>query len=222
MALNLDVQKGTAGKQRIKQFYTPATSSVLNGDGTTNLPGSHPDGRSQFVEYSRRVVELELAIHDRLSLCPMPDAEWAAYALDQNINDTGILLDQTLADAAVALDDQNRSVTFARARELTGLENPNSPIQLKEWLTTHGCHIDSLAKTDVEAALDSATGKIEEVLELRGDLAKSSVKKHQAVYKLAGADGRARGLIQFYGAGTHRQVRRTPRPSPKPAPKLPA
>ncbi len=200
-ALNLDVQKDTAGKQLIKQFCTPATPSVLNGGGTRNLPGSDPDGWAQFVEYNRRDVEVELAIYDRLSLCPMPDVEWDAYALDQTINDTGILLDHTLADAAVALDDQHRSVTLARARELTGLENPNSPIQLKEWLTTHGCHIDSLAKTDVEAALDSATGKVKEVLELRGDLVKSSVKKYQAMHNVAGADGRARGLIQFYGAG---------------------
>ena len=92
-------------------------------------------------------------------------------------------------------------MTLARARELTGLENPNSPIQLKEWLTTHGCHIDSLAKTDVEAALDSATDKVKEVLELRGYLAKSSVKKYQAIHNVVGADGRARSLIQFYRAG---------------------
>lgn len=200
-ALNLDVQKDTAGKRLIKQFCTPATPSVLNGGGTRNLPGSDPDGWQAFVEYNRRDVEVELAIHDRLSLFPMPEAEWDAYALDQRINDTGILLDRTLADAAVVLDDQHREETLARAQGLTGLGNPNSPIQLKEWLTTHDCHLESLAKADVEAALDTATGKVKEVLELRGDLAKSSVKKYQAMHNVAGADGRARGLIQFYGAG---------------------
>ena len=200
-ALNLDVQKDTAGKRLIKQFCTPATPSVLNGGGTRNLPGSDPDGWQAFVEYNRRDVEVELAIHERLSLFPMPDAEWDAYALDQTINDTGINLDHTLADAAVALDDQYRKATLARARELTGLENPNSPIQLKDWLADHGCHIDSLAKTDVDTALDTATGTVKEVLELRGDLAKSSVKKYQAMHNVAGSDGRARGLIQFYGAG---------------------
>lgn len=153
------------------------------------------------MEYNRRDVEVELAIHDRLSLFPMPEAEWDAYALDQRINDTGILLDRTLADAAVVLDDQHREETLARALGLTGLENPNSPIQLKEWLTTHDCHLESLAKADVEAALDTATGKVKEVLELRGELAKSSVKKYQAMHNVAGADGRARSLIQFYGAG---------------------
>lgn len=200
-ALDLDVKKNSAGKRLIKQFCTPAMPSVLNGGGTRNLPGSDPDGWQSFVGYNRRDVEVELAIHERLSLFPMPQAEWDAYALDQRINDTGILLDHTLADAAVALDDQHRNATLARARELTGLENPNSPIQLKDWLTTHGCHIDSLAKADVEAALDTATGVVREVLELRGDLAKSSLKKYQAMHNVAGADGRARGLIQFYGAG---------------------
>jgi DNA polymerase len=200
-ALDLDVQKDTAGKRLIKQFCTPATPSVLNGGGTRNLPSSDPTGWAQFIDYNQRDVEVELAIHDRLSSFPIPEAEWDAYALDQRINDTGILLDHTLADAAVALDDQHRAVTLARARELTGLENPNSPIQLKEWLTTHGCEMSSLAKADVEAALESATGKVKEVLELRGDLAKSSVKKYQAMHNVTGTDSRARGLIQFYGAG---------------------
>jgi DNA polymerase len=200
-ALDLDVQKDTVGKKLIKQFCTPATPNVLNGGGTRNLPGSDPDGWQAFVDYNRRDVEVEIAIHDRLSLFPMPEVEWDAYALDQRINDTGINLDRSLADAAVTLDVQHRAVTLSRARELTGLENPNSPIQLKEWLTTHGCHIDSLAKADVETALDTATGTVKEVLELRGDLAKSSVKKYQAMHNVAGSDGRARGLIQFYGAG---------------------
>lgn len=200
-ALDLDVQKDSAGKRLIKQFCTPATPSVLNGGGTRNLSASDPTGWAQFVDYNRRDVEVELAIHDRLSLFPMPEAEWDAYALDQRINDTGILLDRILADATVALDDQHRSVTLARARGLTGLENPNFPIQLKDWLTTHVCHIDSLAKADVETALDTASGVVRKVLKLRGDLAKSSVKKYQAMHNVAGADGRARGLIQFYGAG---------------------
>ena len=125
----------------------------------------------------------------------MPEAEWDAYTLDQRINDTGINLDRTFADAAVVLDDRHREATLTKARELTGLENPNSPIQLKEWLTTHGCEIDPLAKADVEAALDTASGVVREVLELRGDLAKSSVKKYQAMHNVAGSDGRARGLI---------------------------
>ncbi|MDT3768187.1 DNA polymerase [Gleimia hominis] len=199
--LNLDVQKDSAGKKLIKQFCTPATPSVLNDGKRRNLPASDPTGWTQFVEYNRRDVEVELAIHDRLSSFPMPDAEWDAYALDQRINDTGILLDHTLVDNAVSVDEQHRNATLARAQKLTGLENPNSPIQLKQWLHNHGCELESLSKADVDAALDTAMGGVKEVLELRRDLAKSSVKKYQAMQHVAGKDGRARGLIQFYGAG---------------------
>ena len=135
------------------------------------------------------------------SRCPMPDAEWETYALDQRINDAGILLDHTLVGNAVAVDEHHRNASLARAQKLTGLDNHNSPIQLKQWLHNHGCELESLAKADVNAALDTATGAVKEVLELRGDLAKSSVKKYQAVQNVAGTGGRARGLIQFYGAG---------------------
>ena len=199
--LNLDVQKDTIGKKLIKQFCTPATPFVLNGGGTRNLPGSDPDGWQAFVEYNRRDVEVELAIHDRLACFPMPESEWDTYALDQRINDVGILLDHTLVDNAVGVDEHHRNATLTRAQKLTGLDNPNSPIQLKQWLTTHDCELESLAKADVHAAHDTATGAVKEVLELRGDLAKSSVKKYQAMQNVAGSDGRARGLIQFYGAG---------------------
>ena len=199
--LKLDVQKDTVGKKLIKQFCTPATPSVLNGGKRRNPPSADPTGWARFIDYNRRDVEVELAIHDRLASFPMPESEWDTYALDQRINDVGILLDHTLVDNAVAVDEHHRNATLARAQTLTGLENPNSPIQLKQWLRGHGCELESLAKADVHAALDTATGEVKEVLELRGDLAKSSVKKYQAMQNVAGTDGRARGLIQFYGAG---------------------
>ena len=199
--LKLDVQKDTVGKKLIKQFCTPATPSVLNGGKRRNPPSADPTGWARFIDYNRRDVEVELAIHDRLASFPMPESEWDTYALDQRINDVGILLDHTLVDNAVAVDEHHRNATLARAQTLTGLENPNSPIQLKQWLRGHGCELESLAKADVHAALDTATGEGKEVLELRGDLAKSSVKKYQAMQNVAGTDGRARGLIQFYGAG---------------------
>lgn len=199
--LGLDVQKDQEGKRLIKQFCTPATPSVLNAGKTRNLPASDPSSWARFIEYNRRDVAVELAIHDRLATIPMPNTEWDTYALDQRINDAGILLDHTLVDAAVALDEQHRGATLVRARELTGLANPNSPIQLKNWLNEHGCPIGSLTKTDVATALGSATGEVKEVLELRGDLAKSSVKKYQAMHNVTGSDGRACGLLQFYGAG---------------------
>lgn len=199
--LKLDVQKDGAGKKLIKRFCTPAAPSVLNGGKRRNPPSADPTGWARFIDYNRCDVEVELAIHERLASFPMPDDEWDTYALDQRINDAGILLDHTLVDNAVAVDEHHRNATLARAQTLTGLENPNSPIQLKQWLASHGCVLDSLAKVEVDAALDTATGEVRQVLELRGDLAKSSVKKYQAMQLVAGSDGRARGLIQFYGAG---------------------
>ena len=199
--LKLDVQKDSAGRKLIKQFCTPATPSVLNGGKRRNPPSADPTGWVRFIDYNRRDVEVELAIYERLASFPMPDDEWDTYALDQRINDAGILLDHRLVDNAVAVDEHHRNASLARAQKLTGLDNPNSPIQLKQWLTTHGCELESLAKADVHAAHDTATGAVKEVLELRGDLAKSSVKKYQAMQNVAGSDGRARGLIQFYGAG---------------------
>ncbi len=199
--LKLDVQKDTVGKRLIKQFCTPATPSVLNGGKRRNPPSSDPAAWARFIDYNRRDVEVEQAIHDRLASFPMPEAEWNTYALDQRINDAGILLDHTLVDNAVAVDEHHRTATLARAQKLTGLDNPNSPIQLKQWLATRGCELESLAKADVDTAIDTATGEVREVLELRGDLAKSSVKKYQAMQNVSGSDGRARGLIQFYGAG---------------------
>lgn len=146
-------------------------------------------------------MEVEQAIHTRLAKFPVPEAEWEAYSLDQRINDAGIKLDATLVDAAVALDKKHRQTTLARAQEITGLDNPNSPIQLKDWLANNGCPLDSLTKAEVATALEDARGVVKEILQLRGDLAKSSVKKYQAMQNVSGADGRARGLLQFYGAG---------------------
>ena len=199
--LDLPVRKDSAGKKLITRFCTPAKPSVFNQGGMRNPSASDPDGWEQFISYNRRDVEVELAIHDRLAAFPVPVSEWDTYALDQNINDTGIRLDRVLVDHAVACDRQHRAATLARAQELTGLENPNSPIQLKEWLAAHGTPLQSLTKAEVAAALDTATGEVREVLQLRCELAKSSVKKYEAMQHVAGRDGRGRGFLQFYGAG---------------------
>lgn len=199
--LDLPVRKDSAGKKLITRFCTPATPSVFNHGGMRHLPASDPDGWNQFISYNRRDVEVELAIHDRLADFPLPAYEWNTYALDQNVNDTGIRLDRELVDHAVQCDRQHRATTLARAQELTGLENPNSPIQLKEWLAGHGTPLQSLTKGEVAAALETATGEVREVLQLRGELAKSSVKKYKAMQHVAGRDGRGRGFLQFYGAG---------------------
>lgn len=199
--LDLPVRKDSVGKKLIRQFCTPAKPSVFNQGGMRNPPASDPDGWEQFISYNRRDVEVELAIHDRLADFPLPASEWDTYALDQRVNDTGIRLDRVLVDYAVACDRQHRATTLARAQELTGLANPNSPIQLKDWLAAHGASLQSLTKDEVAAALDTATGEVREVLQLRGELAKSSVKKYEAMQHVAGRDGRGRGFLQFYGAG---------------------
>lgn len=199
--LNLPVKKDTAGKKLIRQFCTPATPNLINKGARRNLPSLDPEGWKAFIDYNRRDVEVEQAIHTRLAKFPVPEAEWEAYSLDQRINDAGINLDATLVDAAVTLDEKHRETTLSRAQEITGLDNPNSPIQLKDWLAQNGCPLDSLTKAEVATALEDATGVVKEILQLRGDLAKSSVKKYQAMQNVSGADGRARGLLQFYGAG---------------------
>ncbi|QOQ39378.1 DNA polymerase [Trueperella pecoris] len=199
--LDLPVRKDSAGKKLITHFCTPAKPSVLNQGSNRNPPSSNPRGWEAFIAYNRRDVEVELAIHDRLEAFPVPETEWDTYVLDQRINDTGILLDSVLVGHAVQCDRQHRATTLARAQELTGLENPNSPIQLKEWLAEHGTPLQSLTKDEVATALDTATGDVKVALELRGELAKSSVKKYEAMQHVAGADGRGRGFLQFYGAG---------------------
>lgn len=199
--LDLPVQKGSAGKKLITRCCTPAAPSVFNQGGMRNPPASDPDGWEQFISYNRSNVEVVLAILDRLADFPLPASEWDTYALDQNVNDTGIRLDQVLVDHAVACDRQHRAATRARAQELTGLENPSSPIQLKDWFATHGTPLQSLTKAEVAAVLETATGEVREVLQLCGELAKSSVKKYESMQHVAGRDGRGRGFLQFYGAG---------------------
>lgn len=199
--LDLPVKKDAVGKKLIHEFCTPATPNLINKGACRNLPSSDPEGWKAFIEYNRRDVKVEQAIHAKLARFPVPEAEWEAYTLDQRINDAGINLDATLVNAAVTLDEKHRETTLSRAQEITGLDNPNSPIQLKDWLTQNGCPLDSLTKAEVATALEDARGVVKEILQLRGDLAKSSVKKYQAMQNVSGADGRACGLLQFYGAG---------------------
>lgn len=198
--LKLDKQKMNEGKALIRYFSIPCKPTKTNGMRERNLP--HHDLRkwSTFKEYNQRDVETEMAIKKKLSAFPMPQSEWENYWIDQNINDRGILIDEVLVDSAIKFDEILRDENMDRAIGLTGLENPNSPLQLKEWLNKKGLEIDSLAKKDVEAALKNAEGDIKEVLELRQELSKSSVRKYDAMKNVKGKDNRARGLIQFYGA----------------------
>jgi hypothetical protein len=181
---------------------------VFNQSGLRNPPAPDPDGWEQFISYNRRDVKVELAIHDRLADFPLPENEWDTYALDQNINDTGIRLDRVLVYHAVECDRQHRATTLARAQELTGLENPNSPIQLKDWLAAQGAPLQSLTKDEVAAALDTATGEVREVLgeKIRGDAARHRPRRSRARFPPV-----LRGW-------THRPFRWPPSPSPEPAP----
>ncbi|MEQ0488399.1 DNA polymerase [Anaerococcus murdochii] len=198
--LKLDKQKMNEGKALIRYFSIPCKPTKTNGMRTRNLPYHDLEKWSTFMEYNQRDVETEMAIKKKLSAFPMSHSEWENYWIDQNINDRGILIDEVLVDSAIKFDEILRDENMDRAIGLTGLENPNSPMQLKEWLNKKDLEIDSLAKKDVESALKSAEGDIKEVLELRQELSKSSVRKYDAMKNVKGKDNRARGLIQFYGA----------------------
>ena len=198
--LKLEKQKMNEGKGLIRYFSITCKPTKTNGMRTRNLPHHDLEKWSTFKKYNQRDVETEMEIKKKLSAFPMPQSEWENYWIDQNINDRGILIDEALVESAIKFDEILREENMDRAIELTGLENPNSPLQLKEWLNKKGLEIESLAKKDVESALKNAEGDIKEVLELRQELSKSSVRKYDAMKNVKGKDNRARGLIQFYGA----------------------
>ena len=198
--LKLENQKMSEGKALIRYFCVPCKPTKANGGRTRNLPEHDPVKWSTFIAYNKRDVETEMAIQQKLSKFPVPDLLWEEYHLDQEINDRGIQLDMALVEQAIAIDDRSREELSAKMRQLTALENPNSVQQMKEWLTQHGLEVDSLDKKAVKELLKTAPPELAEVLELRRQLAKSSVKKYQAMQNAVCADGRARGMFQFYGA----------------------
>lgn len=198
--LKLENQKMAEGKALIRYFCVPCKPTKANGGRTRNLPEHDPVKWSTFIAYNKRDVETEMAIQQKLSKFPVPDFLWEEYHLDQEVNDRGIQLDMALVEQAIAIDERSREELSAKMRQLTALENPNSVQQMKEWLTQHGLEVDSLDKKAVKELLKTAPPELAEVLELRRKLAKSSVKKYQAMQNAVCADGRARGMFQFYGA----------------------
>ena len=198
--LKLENQKMSEGKALIRYFCVPCKPTKANGGRTRNLPEHDPVKWSTFISYNKRDVETEMAIQQKLSKFPVPDFLWEEYHLDQEINDRGIQLDMVLVEQAIDIDERSREELSAKMRQLTALENPNSVQQMKEWLTQHGLEVDSLDKKAVKELLKTAPPELAEVLELRRKLAKSSVKKYQAMQNAVCADGRARGMFQFYGA----------------------
>ena len=198
--LKLENQKMAEGKALIRYFCVPCKPTKANGGRTRNLPEHDPVKWSTFIAYNKRDVETEMAIQQKLSKFPVPDFLWEEYHLDQEINDRGIQLDMVLVEQAIAIDERSREELSAKMQQLTALENPNSVQQMKEWLTKHGLEVDSLDKKAVKELLKTAPPELAEVLELRQQLAKSSVKKYQAMQNAVCTDGRARGMFQFYGA----------------------
>lgn len=198
--LGLEKQKLLGGKDLIRYFSKPCKPTKANGGRTRNLPEHDPERWLEFKAYNLRDVEVEVEVQKRFQNFQMPAKEWENYVLDQQINDRGILLDLELVQRAVSLDNQAREDLMGQMRGLTGLENPNSVIQLKGWLAGQGYETESLNKAAVKELLGETPRQIGEVLELRQSLAKSSVRKYTAMKNVMGADGRARGLIQFYGA----------------------
>ena len=198
--LGLDKQKLDVGKDLIRYFCKPCAPTVANGQRTRNLPADAPGKWALFKTYNLRDVETECEIQQKLSGFPVPDSVWREYWQDQVINDRGIALDMTLVRSAIRMDAQSHQELTAMMQKLTDLENPNSVQQMKRWLAVNGLEAESLGKKQVTELLKDAPKPLGDVLSLRQQLAKSSVKKYQAMEAAVCADGRARGMFQFYGA----------------------
>lgn len=198
--LGLEKQKLTEGKELIKYFCQPCAPTKTNGHRTRNLPAHAPDKWLAFKKYNIRDVETEMSIQARLAKYPVPDSVWDEYHLDQEINDRGVGLDMELVRQAIQMDGRSRSELTQAMKELTALDNPNSVQQMKRWLSDNGLETDTLGKKAVTEMLKTAPPELQTVLTLRQQLAKSSVKKYQVMETAVCADGRARGMFQFYGA----------------------
>ena len=198
--LGLEKQKLAEGKDLIKYFCQPCAPTKPNGQRTRNLPKHSPDKWLAFKKYNIRDVETEMSIQARLLKYPVPDSVWEEYHLDQEINDRGVGLDMELVRQAIQMDGRSRSELTQAMKELTSLDNPNSVQQMKQWLADNGVETDTLGKKAVAELLKTAPQQLQKVLTLRQQLAKSSVKKYQAMETAVCADGRARGMFQFYGA----------------------
>lgn len=198
--LGLDKQKMSEGKNLIRYFCVPCSPTKVNGGRTRNLSRDDKEKWQQFKIYNIRDVDVEMAIQAKLSRFPVSEDVWAEYHQDQEINDRGIGLDMTLVNSAINLDKRSKEEITTRLQKITGLDNPNSVIQLRDWLREKGLEVDSLDKKSVNELMKTSPQELIEVFELRQQLAKSSVKKYQAMTNAACRDNRAHGMFQFYGA----------------------
>lgn len=198
--LQLADQKMDEGKALIKYFSVPCAPTKANGGRTRNLPSDDPGKWATFKKYNQRDVEVEMMIQRKLRNFPVPDFVWDEYHIDQEINDRGVRIDMDLVEKAIDMDTRSRSKLTEKMQAITNLENPNSVQQMKQWLSDNGMEVDSLGKKAVTALLKTAPPELTEVLELRQQLAKSSVKKYQTMQRAVCSDSRARGMFMFYGA----------------------
>lgn len=198
--LGLEKQKLTEGKDLIKYFCQPCAPTKSNGQRSRNRPFHAPDKWDAFKKYNLRDVETEMGIQQRLAKFPVPQTVWEEYHQSEEINDTGVRLDMELVAQAIEMDTLSRQKLTASMKRMTALENPNSVQQMKQWLSDNGMETDSLDKKAVNELLKKAPPELADVLLLRQQLAKSSVRKYQAMENTVCADGRARGMFQFYGA----------------------
>lgn len=202
--LKLQDQKLKEGKDLIRYFCKPCKPTKANGGRTRNLPQHDSEKWILFKEYNRRDVEVEIAIKQKLARFPVPDFVWDEYHLDQEINDRGIMIDPEFVSNAIAFDERSRASLMSKTRDITGIDNPNSVQQMKEWLSDRGVKMESLGKKEVAKFVKDSIGNMDsnitEALKLRLQLAKSSVRKYQAMQNVMCSDGRAHGMFQFYGA----------------------
>lgn len=198
--LKLQDQKLKDGKDLIRYFCVPCKPTKVNDGRTRNLPCHAPDKWELFKSYNKRDVEVEMNIQKRLARFPVPESVWDEYHIDQEINDRGILLDMDVVKNAIMIDGISKAKLMAAMQDKTSLDNPNSVAQMKEWLSAKGVETESLDKKAVLELLKTVSTDVADVLFLRQQLAKSSVKKYQAMQNAVCADGRARGMFQFYGA----------------------
>ncbi len=199
-ALNLDKKKMSEGKDLIRYFCMPCKPTKANGGRTRNLPSDALEKWKLFKTYCIRDVDVEKQIRNKLAKFPIPDREQKLYCMDQRINDRGIMVDQELIGHAVACDLLYKETVTKKAYEISGLENPNSVSQLKDWLNEKGIEVDSLAKAAVEELVENTQGDVAEMMKLRLAMSKTSVKKYEAMERSVCPDGRVHGLLQFYGA----------------------
>lgn len=198
--LKLEDQKMDEGKALIKYFSVPCAPTKANGGRTRNMPFHDPEKWTTFKAYNKRDVEVEMAIQQRLTNFPVPDFVWDEYHIDQEINDRGVRLDMDLVAKAIEMDTRSRTELTSAMKNLTDLENPNSVQQMKQWLKGNGLETDSLGKKVVAELIKTAPPELQTVLEIRQQLAKSSVKKYQTMERAVCDDGRARGMFAFFGA----------------------